>query len=64
MAVANSKEEKSRRKYNRGRSKVGPRTGVRTSGRTALLTKPNLHKAGPGRKKKKKKKKYKKRSPS
>ena len=28
------------------------RTGMRTSGRTALLTKPNLHRAGPvGRKK-------------
>ena len=24
------------------------RTGMRTSGRTALLTKPNLHRAGPG----------------
>ena len=27
------------------------RTGMRTSGRTALLTKPNLHRAGPGRRK-------------
>ena len=36
----------------RGRSKGGPRTGVRTSGRTALLTKPNFHWAGlRGRKK-------------
>ena len=33
----------------------GPRTGVRTSGRTALLTKPNLHRAGPGGRKKHKK---------
>ena len=34
-----------------GRSKEGPRTRVKTSGRTeqtALLTKPNLHRAGPG----------------
>ena len=28
---------------------------MRTSGRTALLTKPNLHRAGPGRRKKHKK---------
>ena len=28
------------------------RTGMRTSGRTALLTKPNLHRAGPGGRKK------------
>ena len=33
----------------------GLRTGVRTSGRTALLTKPNLHRAGPGGRKKHKK---------
>ena len=38
--------------------KGGPRTGVRTSGKTALLTKPNLHRAGPGGRKKT----YKKRS--
>ena len=31
------------------------RTGMRTSGRTALLTKPNLHRAGPGGRKKHKK---------
>ena len=31
-----------------GRSKEGPRTRVKTSGRTALLAKPNLHRAGPG----------------
>ena len=34
-----------------GRSKEGPRTRVKTSGRTeqtALLTKPNLHRTGPG----------------
>ena len=31
-----------------GRSKGGPRTRVKTSGRTALLAKPNLHRAGPG----------------
>ena len=33
----------------------GPRTGVRTSGRTAVMTKPNLHRAGPGGRKKHKK---------
>ena len=42
------KEGKSPRKQNRGRSKEGQRTGVRTSGRTALLAKSNLHRAGPG----------------
>ena len=39
MAVA--KRQKSPRKQNRGRSKEGQRTGVRPSGRTALLPKPN-----------------------
>ena len=29
-----------------------PRTGVRTSGRTEFLTKPNLHRAGLGEEKK------------
>ena len=31
-----------------GRSKEGPRTRVKTSEQTALLAKPNLHRAGPG----------------
>ena len=30
-----------------GRSKEGPRTRVRTAGRKALLTKPNLQRASP-----------------
>ena len=34
------------------RSKEGPRTRVRTSGKTAHLAKPNLHRAGPGEGKK------------
>ena len=52
------KEGKSPRKQNRQRSKQGPRTRVRTSGRTALLPKPNLHRTGPWGEKKT----YKKRS--
>ena len=35
-----------------GRSKEGPRTRVKTSGRTAFLAKSNLHRAGPGGRKK------------
>ena len=35
-----------------GRSKEGLRTRVRTTGRTALLTKPNLQRASPGGRKK------------
>ena len=31
-----------------GRSKEGLRTRVKTSEQTALLAKPNLHRAGPG----------------
>ena len=54
MAVA-KRRRKSPGKQNRGRSKEGLRTGVRTSGKTALLTKPNLHRAGPGGRKKHKK---------
>ena len=39
-------------KARENRTKEGPRTRVRTPGRTALLSKPNLHRAGPrGRKK-------------
>ena len=41
MAVAKRQE----------RSKEGPRTRVKTSGRTALLAKPNLHRADPGEEK-------------
>ena len=48
MAGLKDKERKSPQKQNKGRSKKGPRTGVRTSGRTALLAEPNLHRAGPG----------------
>ena len=52
MAVAKRQEGKSPRKENRGRSKEGRRTGVRTSGRRALLPKASLHRTGPrGRKK-------------
>ena len=54
MAVA-KRRRKSPGKQNRGRSKEGLRTRVRTLGRTALLTKPNLHRAGPGGRKKHKK---------
>ena len=49
------KEGESPTKQNRGRSKEGLRTRVRTAGRTALLTKPNLHRAGLGGRKKRKK---------
>ena len=35
-------------KIERRKVKEGLRTAVRTPGRTALLTKPNLHGAGPG----------------
>ena len=51
MAVAKRQEGKSRE----NRTEEGLRTGVKTSGRTALLLKPNLHKTGPGGKKHKKK---------
>ena len=56
MAVAKrqgrEKPTKIEQRKVKGRSKDGPRTGVRTSGRTALLPKPNLHRAGPGGRKK------------
>ena len=48
MAVSRRQgREKSTKIEQRGRSREGPRTAGRTSGRTALLPKPNLHGAGP-----------------
>ena len=47
MAVAKRQERKKPAKIEQRKVK-GPRTGVRTSGRMALLAKPNLHRAGPG----------------
>ena len=48
MAVAKKKEGKACE----NRTKEGPRTGVRTSGRTNSTPGwPNLHRAGPGREK-------------
>ena len=47
MAVAKRQEREKPVKIE-GRSKKGPRTGMRTSGRKALLAEPNLHRAGPG----------------
>jgi hypothetical protein len=49
MAVA---KRQGREKPAKNRTEEGLRTGVRTSNRTALLTKPNLHRAGPGGRKK------------
>ena len=52
MAVAKGKARENRTEE--GQRKVRGPTGVRTSGRTALLTKTNLHRAGPGGRKKQK----------
>ena len=48
MAVAKRQGRGKPAKTEQRRVKERPRTGVRTSGRTALLPKPNLHRAGPG----------------
>ena len=47
MVVAKRQEREKPVKIE-GRSKKGLRTGMRTSGRKALLAEPNLHRAGPG----------------
>ena len=48
MAVA---KRPGKEKGHENRTKEGLRIGVRTSGRTALLAKPNLNRAGPGEEK-------------
>ena len=48
MAVAKRQGRGKPAKTEQRKVKERPRTGVRTSDRTALLPKPNLHRAGPG----------------
>ena len=55
MAVAKRQGRENPAKIEQKRSKEGLRTRVRTSGRTALLTKPSLHRAGQGEEKNHKK---------
>ena len=52
MAVAKRQGREKPTKIEQRKVKGRSRTRVRTSGRTALLTKPNLHGAGPGGRKK------------
>ena len=52
MAVAKRQGREKPAKIEQRKVKGRSRTRVRTSGRTALLTKPNLHGAGPGGRKK------------
>ena len=52
MAVAKRQGREKPAKTEQRKVKGRSRTRVRTSGRTALLTKPNLHGAGPGGRKK------------
>ena len=54
MVVAKRKGREKPTKIEQRKVK-GPRTGVRTSGRMALLAKPDLHRTGPGGRKKHKK---------
>ena len=48
MVVAKRQGREEPAKIEQRKVKGRSRTRVRTSGRTALLVKPNLHKAGPG----------------
>ena len=48
MVVANRQGRAKPSKIEQRKVKERSRTGVRTSGRTALLAEPNLHRAGPG----------------
>ena len=52
MATAKRQGREKPAKIEQRKVKEGLRTRVRTSGRTALLTKRNLHRAGPGERKK------------
>ena len=52
MEVAKRQGREKPMKIEQRKVKGRSRTRVRTSGRTALLVKPNLHKAGPGGRKK------------
>ena len=52
MAVAKRQGREKPTKIEQRKVKGRSRTRVRTSGRRALLTKPNLHGAGPGGRKK------------
>ena len=51
MAVAKRQGREKPTKIEQRKVRGRLRTGVRTSGRTALLPKPNLHRAGPGKEK-------------
>ena len=52
MVVAKRQRREKPSKIEQRKVKERSEDGVRTSGRTALLTKPSLHRAGPGGRKK------------